>query len=88
MKDIFKIHKRKNEDIYYITYNGKKVTMKYIPKMIKKITMDTLRILGECNGKINNSVSGRLVEFPTKEDAEKAKDYLCSTMVAEKLFDN
>ena len=83
----FKTHLRKESGKYHLTYDGKKVTMKYIPKMIPKLTREVLDIFYECNGKINNAISGRLIEFPTKEDAQSAADKLLGKMVADKLFE-
>ena len=83
----FKIHKIWKSEKYYITYDGHKVTMKYIPKMIPKLTREVLDIFYVCNGKINNAISGRLIEFPTKEDAQSAADKLLGKIVADKLFE-
>lgn len=83
----FKIHKIRESEKYYITYNGHKITMSYMPKIFTKLTVGILWAMGDHHGKINNTISGRLIEFPTKEDAENAADYLCAKMVEEKLFE-
>jgi Rad3-related DNA helicase len=83
MKDVFKICKQRGLESYYITYKGKQVTMKYIPKMIKHLTAEVLWKMGEYNGKIINTVPGRLIIFPTQEDAQNAANYLSGKMIME-----
>ena len=87
MNNEFKILQRKESGGYYIIYNKQRITMHYIPKIIKKVTMDIFNIFHNNNGKIINSIKGRLIEFPTKEDAQNAADFLCAKIVEEKLFE-